>query len=431
MTSSLQTANDRVQRDLVDSERSQREAAERLARDLAKVLQELAIFYDGSRLEALRHEDPKIPQYWTPDDWRSFFANVPAPAKAGWAGANQQSRVVELERMNAELKKRLAEMETRPTRSVAAETASDERVTTNLTLPKVAREVVPEKAPRLAIVPKLYDLPAEVTPPLAGLLARARDVWNTLPNTCPVAFQKLLSGGGRKGEDLKKAYQRCWLMLYLIGACRINAKFEIEDILAFVCGLSTKPGSLGRISTDLMDAGILTGEVIRIGSPKTSLRLLQISPEGKKLYKVLFERDPEETEWERIIRLHEGERFPEHTLALLIFTLHARKRGWATQILPPVSGTKAVPDLLVMRGEEKLYVEVELGQKESPTKWRNQAALNGNLVALCAATPETRQRLAGDCRLAKLPGMATDLETLVKFKSQDITEETPLWLEKW
>jgi len=83
---------------------------------------------------------------------------------------------------------------------------------------------------------------------------------------------------------------------------------------------------------------------------------------------------------------------------VLIFALHARKRGWATQILPPVEETRAVPDLAVRRGDQVLFVEVELGQKESPTKWRNQAKLNGSKVALCAATPETRQRLAGDCR---------------------------------
>jgi len=85
----------------------------------------------------------------------------------------------------------------------------------------------------------------------------------------------------------------------------------------------------------------------------------------------------------------------------------------------------------VRRGDQVLYVEVELGQKESPTKWRNQAKLNESKVALCAATPKTRQRLAGDCHLDKLPGVATDLETLVKVKFQTITEETPLWLEEW
>ena len=85
----------------------------------------------------------------------------------------------------------------------------------------------------------------------------------------------------------------------------------------------------------------------------------------------------------------------------------------------------------MIRGDQTFYVEIELGQKESPSKWRNQAKLNGGKVALCAATPDTRKRLVGDCRLAKLSGMATDLETLVKVKHSTIREETPLWLEEW
>jgi hypothetical protein len=270
-----------------------------------------------------------------------------------------------------------------------------------------------------------------VTPPLAGLLAMARQLWSGLPTTCPAAFQKVLPGGGRTSEDLKKAYQRYWLTLYLIGGCRLNAKLEIEDLLAMVSGMSSRAGSLGRIIEDLLQAGILAGQTTQINSPKSSLRLLRLAPDGARLFKILFDRDTEETDWERLVRLHEGDRFPEHTLAVLIFALHARKRGWATQILPSVEGTKAIPDLAVKHGDQTLYVEVELGQKESPAKWRNQAKLNGGKAALCAATPDTRQRLTGDCRLDNLSGMATDLETLVKVKFQTITEETPLWLEEW
>ena len=45
--------------------------------------------------------------------------------------------------------------------------------------------------------------------------------------------------------------------------------------------------------------------------------------------------------------------------------------------------------------------------------------------------PVTRQRLVGDCRLDKLPGMATDLETLIKVKHSTITDQNPLWVESW
>ena len=424
----LQSVRERAHRDLVDAERQQRQAAEKLARELAKVLQEVATIFDGARLEALRRGDPRVPMYWTPDDWRIFFAETPLPGISGW-GVAGDPRLAELERTIAELRARLAETEAllaRPVLSVSETPAAPApaQPRTQRWTREDARQSLP------APLPAASDFPAGVTPPLSGLLSRSRELWSALPTTCPAAFQKNLPGGGRVGEALKKAYQRYWLMLYLIGACRLNAKLEIEDLLALTAGMTSRAGSLGRIVEDLLQAGILTGQTVQINAPRTSLRLLRLSPDGARLFKILFNRDPEETDWERLVHLHEGDRFPEHTLAVLIFALHARKRGWATQILPPVEG-KAAPDLLLLRGSEKWYVEVELGQKESPTKWRNQAKLNGGKVVLCAATPATRQRLVGDCRLDKLPGLATDLDTLVKIKHSTIDENTPLWLEEW
>lgn len=419
---SLEPAHQRAQRDLVAAERQQRQAAENLARELARVLQEIATLQDGNRLEAMRREDPKVPQYWTAADWRKFFAKIPAPVKDGWT-AKESLRIAELERTIAELRSRLAETETLLQVHTAVPVPAE---------PAQSRAYARQDAEATAAPASvLFDGPAESTPPLSGLLARARQVWGSLPAACPASFHKTLSGGGRTGGDLKKAYQRYWLTLYLVGACRINARFEIEDLLAQVAGMSSRAGSLGRIVEDLQQAGLLIGEILRIGAPKTSLRLVRLAPDGVRLFKILFDRDPLETDWERMIRLHEGDRFPEHTLAVLIFALHARKRGWATQILPPVEGTKAVPDLLVERGDERLYVEVELGRKESPAKWRNQAKLNNGRVALCAATSETRQRLVGDCRLDKLAGLAADLDTLVKVKHSTITEQDPLWIETW
>ena len=131
------------------------------------------------------------------------------------------------------------------------------------------------------------------------------------------------------------------------------------------------------------------------------------------------------------MRLHEGQRFPEHTLAVLAFTMHARKRGWATQVLPELTGSKSVPDAWIMRGEEKLYVEVELGDKESIAKWRNQSTPNDGRTALCVATQKSRTHLVGECKLDKLPGMATDLESLIMGKFKNINSDTPLWMENW
>ena len=102
-SSSLQSARDRARAGPGGvPECMQRQAAEILVRELAKVLQEVATLFDGARLEALRRSDPKVPMYWTPDDWRIFFAKTPLPGINTWGSASNP-RVAELERTIAEL----------------------------------------------------------------------------------------------------------------------------------------------------------------------------------------------------------------------------------------------------------------------------------------------------------------------------------------
>jgi hypothetical protein len=80
------------------------------------------------------------------------------------------------------------------------------------------------------------------------------------------------------------------------------------------------------------------------------------------------------------------------------------------------------------RGTEAFYVEVESGRS---AEWHDQAKLNGSSVAICAVTERGRQRLAGDCKLDNITGVATDLEALVKTKYKTIDHTTPLWIEQW
>jgi hypothetical protein len=277
----------------------------------------------------------------------------------------------------------------------------------------------------------IENIPLDATPALTMMIEDTKKMFANFPQKIPAVFSSVLSGGGRTGGDLMRVFQRYWLILYLIGRWRLTATMELEEALAEIVGVSAGSGSMRRVMLDLEKANILVSEILKLKSPRTALKLYRFSPEGEKLYQALFQARPFENDWSRLIRLHEGERFPEHTLAVIAFTMHARKRGWATQILPEVKGTKSVPDAWIMRGDEKLYVEVELGEKESMTKWRNQSVLNEGRTALCAATQKTRARLSADCKLDHLPGLATDLETLIKGKFKEINSTSPLWLMSW
>ena len=219
----------------------------------------------------------------------------------------------------------------------------------------------------------IESIPPNATPALTVMVADAKRMLANFPQKIPAAFSAVLSGGERTGGDLARVFQRYWLMLYLMGRWRLTASMELEATLAGTVGVSAGSSSMRRVLEDMEKAHVILTEIITLKSPRTSLKLYRLSAEGEKLYETLFQTKAFENDWSRLIRLHEGVRFPEHTMAVIAFAMHARKRGWATQVLPEVTGTKSVPDVWIMRGEEKLYVEVELGEKERVSKWRNQS----------------------------------------------------------
>ena len=413
MMTPLNISHQRAVGDLLQAERDLREKSEDNVRAMCRVLVETANRFDGNRLQEISRDNPAIPANWGAPDWKSFFDAIPAPSH-GWVktvvpDAQMQKRIVELESaLELERAKKRAVAET-PI-SIPAATASTDRI--------------------LPAAVAIENIPPNATPALTVIVADAKRMRAAFPQKIPAAFSDVLSGGERLGGDLMRVFQRYWLILYMIGHWRLTAAMELEEALAGTLELSSGSGSMERVLRDLEKANVLVFEMFALQSPRTALRLVRFSDKGHKLYQALFQSKPLEDDWSRLIRLHEGARFPEHTMAVIAFTMHARKRGWATQVFPEVKGTKSVPDAWVMRGNEQFYVEIELDDKEHLSKWRNQSTLNGGRVALCASTRQARARLIEICKLDKLAGTATDLESLIG-KFRDINSESPLWLEDW
>jgi hypothetical protein len=458
-------AQERALHDTLQAERSMRDRSTRTISELVKLLAELANRYDGERLEELRRADPNGLAMWKASDWRKFFASIPfkpAITASGWGKNDAQDKDV------AELKKEIKKLE-----GVIARLPSTKEAFPNIELGATPTEKKDKKeldplppAPKLQttsnqqvrgkkerklkkrspeIVTKVnarieaLSNPAKNTPEgfsgsMATILADLQKMQksNDFAKKPPAAWQQRLSGKGRTGRDLSLAYERYWSTLWLIGRWGIVSKLEIETLIGLSNGLSTRAGSLVRASKDMVEANLLLEKSMRLSkSPSSALKIYQLSDDGKALFKLLFEKAAIQDELSVMNEKHEGERFPDHTLAVLIFALHARRRGWATQLMPSVEG-KAAPDLVILRGDERLYVEVERGQKEKSAKWTGIASLNGGTVALCAMTEKYRQRLVGDCKLLKInAGFATDLKSLVTVRYDDIGAETPLWLKKW
>jgi hypothetical protein len=458
-------AQGRALQDTLQAERSMRDRSEKTVRELVKLLAELANRYDGERLEELRRADPNDLTMWKSGDWRKFFASIPlkpATTTSGWGSNDAHDKEV------VELKKEIQKLEAVIARLPSTKEAfPDIELGETITEKKDKKELKPlPPAPKLkttsnqqvrgkkerkpkrknpeivtkvnARIEALGDL-AKNTPEgfsgsMATILADLQKMQKSsdFAKKPPAAWQQRLSGKGRTGRDLSLAYERYWSTLWLIGRWGIVSKLEIETLIGLSNGLSTRAGSLVRASKDMVEANLLLEKSMRLSkSPSSALKIYQLSEDGKALFKLLFEKTAIQDELSVMNEKHEGERFPDHTLAVLIFALHARRRGWATQLMPSVEG-KAAPDLVILRGDERLYVEVERGQKEKSSKWTGIASLNDGTVALCAMTEKYRQRLVGDCKLLKInSGFATDLKSLVTVRYDDIGAETPLWMKKW
>ncbi len=415
----LDLSHQRAVGDLLQAERILRQKSEETIRAMREALLETAIRFDGERLESLRRGDPSILDHWNATDWKAFFNAIPARSQ-GWGNV-----VAVDEQAQRKLQKRINDLQT----ALEQERARVAPAESTIVKTVVSTESVEQKSLPAADV--IEVLPSNVTPATTVMIVDAVKMKANFPQKLPAAFSSVLGGGERTGGDLTRVLQRYWLILYLVGRWRLAASMELEEVLGGAVNVSSGSSSLRRVLEDMEEAHVLVTEIINLKSPRTALKLYRFSAEGERLYQILFQARAYENDWARLIRLHEGARFPEHTMAVIAFAMHARKRGWATQIMPEVKGSKALPDVLILRGKEKLYVEVELGDKERVSKWRNQSALNGGCVALCAATPKTRARLIDDCRLNNLAGMATDLETLVRNKFKEINSASSLWTESW
>jgi hypothetical protein len=388
--------------DLLTAERGFRDMAERKVRALVGVLTELAYRLDGERLERLRQLDPAAPGTWKPEEWRSFFLAVSLTPQEGWGKPNGNGHGAEI----AALQARIAALE----RELAQAKASpyQRRVDADNPLLPVAPPPVPVASDgRLAgfvmpKIPKAYEHRWQVR----GQMSRADEELHLK----------------RRGMVLKCLAEG------------LNVQAEIGRYVGDATGSQYRSGAIRRVFEALEESGLILMQTLSMavsGNMPTRLAVARLTEEGKAFCKALGWQVVE-SEWERLLRLHEGEKQEEHVLSILLFAASARLRGRQAEVLPEVEGY-ARPDLVIRRGDERVYVEVETGTRlhEDNGKWRMNAALNGGRVALVARNVEERRVLVADCRHVAEHGMATDVETLILVRFNEVSETTPLWAEVW
>ena len=192
-------------------------------------------------------------------------------------------------------------------------------------------------------------------------------------------------------------------------------------------GINPGAGSIRRLFVRLTEAqfGFLEAQTVKV-EPIGDLSVTVLTRKGRDLL-TANGITAQASEWEKLMAEHGGPEQAGHAALVCGFAHQARLRDFTTEVCPQAQAP-ADPDIWIGRGDERAYVEVEAesGDVERRLrKWRNLAAWQG-FVAICATTPEVRERLVAEARQVGAPGKATDVLTLKKWE-----EGERFWLDEW
>lgn len=253
-----------------------------------------------------------------------------------------------------------------------------------------------------------------------------------------------IEGGGFSVATLPAPYHplfnprtlaRDWHCLTLVAAGRGWGQ-AVRQQLAAVNGIQPNSHSLWLVFTRLQKVGLLTTRTLTTklgqGRIQENLQVVYLTSLGREVCTAAG-MTCQETDYERLCRLHRGAEFPDHTLALLLFKREAEARGHRVELCPELGDTQAnfppgyLPDARIHTWQDDDwyadFVEVERGHPE-PAKWQHNARLNDGHVFVCAPNPQKRATYAAQLRAQALPYCATDLRSLLR------DGYSPLWLER-
>ncbi|HEX3052405.1 MAG TPA: hypothetical protein VHP83_17220 [Aggregatilineaceae bacterium] len=179
------------------------------------------------------------------------------------------------------------------------------------------------------------------------------------------------------------------------------------------------------------------GLIAKISTPyflsKFSYVMVYLTPKGQD-YCLACGWPAVVSDWEILAKLHQAEDQKKHAMAILVFAMHARYRGWEVKLVPNATEGETFfsstysPDLVITQGEVRMYVEVETRKSQKKTvKWvRNMQAQR--YVAVCAMTPRRRLTLEKEVQKLHIRCHSTDLKHLNLGLIQNILAPGDLWV---
>ncbi len=409
---------------LLEEERRLRAMAEEKARGYVQVLIDVMRLLNPEEMDRRLRSDPFFPANLDPSAWRGLLFELSArrvesargsawSVNSGGAPATNSEQAAELDRLRVQVFQ-LTEALRQVQREGSLPGGTESRTRRSGGEPsrpeQTAATAVPQAAPGGAS-------PAATARPGPSVQVPA------LPSKAPGKFADLF----HKPED----WQKKALVLAILGTTGWSLRLAVADALVQQgVAASGMSGNWKHIYGELESAGLWSQQVIEPGNGLTAhIQVVSLTDTGRRLLRTVG-LQPVNSEWEKLMAQHGGEEQAKHAALVVAFAYHARLRGYFTEVCPSVA-PPAEPDVLLIRNEERIYVEVEAGSGEPERrmrKWGNQGNLQG-FVAVCSTAPEVRKMLAQDARHAAERGMATDLATLISWvNAQDFAS---FWAETW
>jgi len=250
---------------------------------------------------------------------------------------------------------------------------------------------------------------------------------NLLPDLHPTPPAQFAD---RLGSIRADRWQRMERGLYLLSTTQLNLVQELAERLAGTCGSRVVSRSHRDVFYRyLPEAGLAAYQVLPYFH--SGLAAARLTSLGQEVCRALGWQ-PQASEWERLIRYHQGDETLRHTAMILAFAREARVRHYKVFVCPARSVTwpeRFFPDVFILdRQHRRAYVEVERGQGEKEQKWALQQQVQ-RFAAVVTLTSGSRSFLVERILAQGIPVWATDLETLRRLTLAG----TPgsLWIERW
>jgi len=403
---SWQSWQDFADDDLTDFERAQLQAMQESVRQYEAVQKQLTdlLFWLATRIapgevDRRQAKTPFAFAAMTPGKWRHFFEKALKETELSHDLTSAPGNALALATENRELRERLAAVEAR-----IAERRTDQAGSQTVAVGR--QEASGEKGSG--------EQTAARTTHEGGSPDSQKAVIDAKP---PAVYRTLFS---RQDESRKREL----LFLTLVASRGYSVELGLRWALVQRIQAISNPdsGSVRRLILRLEKNKLIDRRPIVLG--KYRIMIITLTDLGRNVVKAMG-APLVESEWERLMRLHGGERQQKHAAQVCLFTHYARRGGWATQVCPEVE-PPADPDVLIEKDGQRIYVEVEAASgsvERRMKKWRNQRQLQG-FTAICAPTENVRRTLVAEAGAGGKSGKATDFEWLRRQGRPERREET-------